>query len=336
MKRARKIIIPVVLLVTIAMTVGWRLQATREDQPNGLTLFGNVEIRDAQLAFKEPERITRVLVDEGDRVTEGQVLATLDTDRLKAQIEEAKAAIEAQSEVVKRLENGTRKEEIEQAQAQVAASDARYRNEKQRLQRLQETTATGATSRQDYDDVRARVEVEQAQLQADRQALKLALAGPRQEDIQEAKAQLKARQDALGLLRIRLQDLTLRSPADGIIRSRMMEPGEMASPATPVLTLALTDPKWVRAYIPEPDLGRIAPGMRATVTSDAFSKKGFGGWIGSISPVAEFTPRSVETTDLRTKLVYEVRVHVDDPDDQLRLGIPVTVTIDRQSGEPQA
>jgi len=336
MKRARKIIIPIVLLVTIAMTVGWRIHATREDQPNGVTLFGNVEIRDAQLAFKEQERITKVLVDEGDRVTEGQILATLDTDRLKTQIEEAKSAVEAQSEVVKRLENGTRKEEIEQAQAQVTASDARYRNEKQRLQRLQETTATGATSRQDYDDARARVEVERAQLQADRQALKLSLAGPRQEDIKEARAQLKARQDSLGLLQIRLQDLTLRSPADGIIRSRMMEPGEMASPATPVLTLALTDPKWVRAYIPEPDLGRIAPGMRATVSSDAFSQKEFDGWIGSISPAAEFTPRNVETTDLRTKLVYEVRVYVNDPDDQLRLGVPVTVTVNRQPGEKHA
>ena len=335
MKASLKIIAPIVLLLVVAMTIGWRLLATDEKRPNAVTLFGNIEIRDAQLTFKEQERITAVLVDEGDRVSKGQVLARLDTDRIKKQIQEAEAMVAAQSEVVKRLENGTRQEEIKRMKAQVAASRARFRNEQQRLQRLAETAATGATSQQRLDDVRASVDVAQAQLAADQQAFKLALAGPRQEEIQEARARLGARQDALELLQIRLRDLTLRSPADGVIRSRLMEPGEMATPLTPVLTLALSDPKWVRAYIPEPDLGRIAPGMAATLTSDAFPDEDFDGWIGSISPVAEFTPRSVETTDLRTKLVYEVRAFVKDPDNRLRLGAPMTVTVDRQStGKP--
>jgi len=330
MKPTHKIITTVILLLIVAVTIGWRLFATHAKRPNVVTLFGNVEIRDAQLAFKEQERITEVFVDEGERVSKGQVLAQLDENRIKKQIEEAEAIVAAQNEVVKRLENGTRDEEIQQIRAQVAVSLTRLQNDRQRLQRLAKTAAIGATSQQGLDDARARVNVERAQLEADHQALKLALAGPRQEEIQEAKARLKARQDALDLLRIRLRDMTLNSPADGIIRSRIMEPGEMATPSAPVLTLALTDPKWVRAYIPEPDLGRISPGMAATVTVDAFPGRGFGAWIGSISPVAEFTPRSVETTDLRTKLVYEVRVFVKDTENQLRLGMPVTVTVDRQ------
>jgi HlyD family secretion protein len=102
----------------------------------------------------------------------------------------------------------------------------------------------------------------------------------------------------------------------------------MASPDRPVVTLALTDPKWVRAYVPEPDLGRIKLGMTAKIMSDSFPDQTFDGWIGFISPVAEFTPKTVETEDLRTKLVYEVRVFVYDSKDLLRLGMPVTVIVD--------
>ena len=123
--------------------------------------------------------------------------------------------------------------------------------------------------------------------------------------------------------------MILISPAPGIIQNRILEPGEMASPTQPVFTLALTDPKWVRAYVPEPDLGRINLGMKAKILSDSFPDQSFEGWIGFISPVAEFTPKSVETEDLRTKLVYEVRVFVHDSKDLLRLGMPVTVIVDR-------
>jgi HlyD family secretion protein len=121
-----------------------------------------------------------------------------------------------------------------------------------------------------------------------------------------------------------------------VIQNRNLEPGEMASLDRPVVTLALIDPKWVRAYVPEPDLGRIKLGMTAKILSDSFPDQTFDGWIGFISPVAEFTPKTVETEDLRTKLVYEVRVFVHDSKDLLRLGMPVTVIVDRtdSSGAP--
>jgi HlyD family secretion protein len=122
--------------------------------------------------------------------------------------------------------------------------------------------------------------------------------------------------------------MALTSPASGVIQNRILEPGEMASPNRPVVTLALTDPKWVRAYVPGPDLGRINLGMKARILSDSFPDQTFEGWIGFISPTAEFTPKTVETEDLRTKLVYEVRVFVHDLKDLLRLGMPVTVIVD--------
>ena len=334
MKRLPKVLIPVALIVVAGAVAGWYFSTATADSSDELTLYGNVEIRDARLAFKEQDRITNILVEEGDRVTEGQLLARLDTNRLQAQINEAQSSMDAQAAVVKRLEEGTRKEEIAEARAKVKASDARYQNELQRFQRIKQTTAAKATSQQNLDDARASLDVATAQLAADQQALELALAGPRKETIVEAKARLKSLQDGLALLKIRYGDLWLKAPEAGVVRSRLLEPGEMAGPDTPVLSLSLTNPKWVRAYIPEPELGRIRQGMKAQVISDSYPTQPFSGWIGFISPVAEFTPRNVETTDLRTKLVYEVRVFVKDPQDRLRLGAPVTVTVEEGGKGP--
>jgi HlyD family secretion protein len=328
MKRLAKKLIPMFFLMIIGTAAGWHVYSGKIESEETLTLYGNVEIREAQLAFKEQDRITALLVDEGDRVSCGQMLAQLDTERLKAQINIAKASIEAQSEVVKRLEKGTRREIVEEARSKVKASEARYKHELQYMQRIQQTTAVQASSQQHLDDARARVEVEKAQLEANQQALELALAGPQKETILEAKARLKALKDGLALLKIRYRDMSLRSPVAGVVRCRLLEPGEMAGPNSPVLTLALTDPKWVRTYISEPNLGHIHQGMAAKVISDSFHNEAFAGWIGFISSVAEFTPRSVETVDLRSQLVFEVRVFVKDPDDHLRLGAPVSVILD--------
>jgi HlyD family secretion protein len=337
MKRFIRIIILIVLVSAVILGVRWFLQAEGNQSASELKIYGNIDIRKADLAFNEQERIAQVLVEEGDRVTTGQVLARLQTNRLEAQIREIEAKIAAQQEVVKRFEAGTRPQEIEQARAEVAAAKATVRNSMLNFERIGKTSGAGATSRQALDNARAQFDVDKAQLKVKEKALNLALEGPRKEDIAAAKNTLEALKASLYLLKIRLADMTLISPATGIIQNRILEPGEMASPTRPVLTLALTDPKWVRAYVPEPDLGRIKLGMKAKILSDSFPDQSFEGWIGFISPVAEFTPKSVETEDLRTKLVYEVRVFVHDSKDLLRLGMPVTVIVDRtaSSGKSQ-
>ena len=156
-------------------------------------------------------------------------------------------------------------------------------------------------------------------------SLELELAGPRKEDIAQAEAQLRAEEAQLALLRQQWKDAELLSPLDAVVRSRIVEPGEMASPQKAAFTLAITDPKWVRAYVSEIDLGALREGFKATITADAFPARSFPGWIGFISSVAEFTPKSVETTELRSSLVYQVRVFVQDPANELRLGMPATV-----------
>lgn len=330
MKRFFKIVILAVIFIS-AGVLGGRWFIKMKDNPSAteLKIYGNIDIRDANLAFNEQERIAETFVEEGDRVKKGQVLARQQTHRLEAQIREVEAQIAAQQEVVKRFEAGTRPQEVEQARAEAAAARATVRNSMLTFERISKTSGAGATSQQALDNVRAQLDVDRAQLKVKEKALNLALEGPRKEDIAEAKNTLEALKASLSLLKIRFADMTLISPSPGIIRNRILEPGEMASPDRPVVTLALIDPKWVRAYVPEPDLGRINLGMKAKILSDSFPDQSFEGWIGFISPVAEFTPKTVETEDLRTKLVYEVRVFVHDSKDLLRLGMPVTVIVDR-------
>jgi len=223
--------------------------------------------------------------------------------------------------------NGNRPQEIAQARAEVDAARVRADNVRQVLQRLEKTSGSGATSVQDLDDAKSQLKVELAQLKVREKALNLVLEGTRQEDISSAKHQLEALQAKLALLQVRLGEMSLFAPSAGIIQSRILEVGELAGPTKPAFTLALTDPKWVRAYLPEPMLGRVNLGMKAQVFSDSFPGQPIDGWVGFISPVAEFTPRAVATEDLRTKLVYETRIFVKDKQDRLRLGMPVTVTV---------
>jgi len=124
-----------------------------------------------------------------------------------------------------------------------------------------------------------------------------------------------------------LKDANLYAPVSGVIRERIVEPGDFVTPQSPIYTLALTNPVWVRTYLPESYLGQVKPGTVALITTDSYPAKVYQGWVGSISPTAEFTPKNVETPDLRTRLVYQVRVFACNPQGELRLGMPATVKI---------
>ncbi|REK10018.1 MAG: HlyD family efflux transporter periplasmic adaptor subunit [Planctomycetota bacterium] len=293
-----------------------------------LKLYGNVDLRQVDLAFNNRQRIAEVLVEEGDRVKRGQVVARLDTNRLEPQVAQARAELAAQREVVARLKAGSRPEEIAQAKANVRSAQADAANAGrlyERLQLLSEQSSGGAVSKQEIDNAKASLEVADARVDVAEKSLELAVAGPRKEEIAEAEARLRAGEAQLAYLEQELEDAVLRAPVDGTVRTRIMEPGEMASPERAVVQLAVTDPKWVRAYVSEPDLGKLQPGMKARIGVDTFPERGFEGWVGFISPVAEFTPKAVQTEELRTSLVYEVRVFVEDPENELRLGMPATV-----------
>jgi HlyD family secretion protein len=393
--RRRTLLIGLVVVAVGGIGLWWWLTHRKRDA-NELVLYGNVDLRQVQLAFNNSERITAVLVQEGDRVKPGQVVARLDVSRLHPPVAQAEAQVAAQRAVVERLRNGSRPEEIAQARAQVEAQkaaverlrngsrpeeiaqaranlesakadavNARLRYDRARnlaTVRLKDQTTVQGVSQEEIDNSRAALDVAEAKVTLNQKALDLAVIGPRKEDIAQAEAQLAQYQKALdlavigprkediaqaeaqlrmneaqlALLKQQLADAQLVAPSEAVVRTRLLEPGEMASPQKPVFSLALIDPKWVRAYVSEPDLGKVRPGMIASVAVDSFPDLRFEGWVGFISPVAEFTPKSVQTEELRTSLVYEVRVFVKDPSDKLRLGMPATVFLSLNQSPPPA
>jgi HlyD family secretion protein len=310
----------------------------RHDQSGSIVLHGNVDLRQVDLPFSDSERIAEVLVEEGTTVKAGEVLARLDTGRLVPRLQQAEARVAAQSEALQKLHNGARPEEVAQARAAVNAAQAEAANARSQYERLRgisDESKGRAVSPQDLDAASAAARMSEAQAENARKTLELTLAGPRHEDIDQAKAQLDAAQADLALLKRQLADAELISPTDGVIRNRLMEPGELATPQRPVFTIAITNPKWIRGYVSETDLGRINVGMPATITIDSAPKSPIDGKVGFISSTAEFTPKTVQTEELRTSLVYEVRVFVQDDADRLRLGMPATVSIDPSARTPQ-
>jgi HlyD family secretion protein len=328
----KSVAIAVAALALIALAVYWFVN--RDRQSDVIVLHGNVDLRQVDLPFKDSERIAAVLVEEGTRVKAGDVLARLDTSRLESRVRQAEAGVAAQAELLRKLRNGARPEEIAQARAALAAAEAEAANARSQIERLQSISDASkgrAISTTDLEAATAQARMTEAQARNRREALALLLAGTRKEDIDQAQAQLDAAEADLALLRQQLKDAELVSPTDGVIRSRLMEPGELATPQRPVFSIAITSPKWVRGYVSEPDLGRIDTGMRASVGTDSDAGQPLEGTVGFISSTAEFTPKTVQTEELRTSLVYEVRVFVEDPQNRLRLGMPATVTIDTRA-----
>jgi HlyD family secretion protein len=318
-------VLPIAAVLVIAGAAGFWWYGSRGGAATELTLYGNVDLRQVDLAFNGSERIADVDVQEGDRVRKGEVLARLETGRLAPQVAQAEAQVAAQRAVVERMHNGSRPEEIEQSRASLEQARADAANTRAQYQRKNDLLAKNAGTQMDFDNAKAALDMAEARLKLSQSALDLTLAGPRKEDIAQSEAQLRGYEAQLAFLQQQFADAQLLAPVDGVVRSRLMERGDMASPQRPVFSLALTDPKWVRAYATEVDLGKVHPGTRATVTVDSFTDRGFDGWIGFISPIAEFTPKDVQTPELRTSLVYEIRVFVNDPRDDLRLGMPATV-----------
>ena len=326
----KKIVLPMAIIVAVAVgaaTWAWKAHRPASD-PDDLTLYGNVDIRQVSLAFNANERISEIRVHEGDKVRAGAVLAVLDERTPLARLAQSAAQIGVQEQALLRLQTGSRPEEVAQAKANLAAAQAEADLAARQLARLRSTseaTAGKAVSQQDLDAAVGHAQVAAAQAESLRKTLQLVVAGPRKEDIAQARNQLASARAEQALIQRQIDESQLHAPIDAVVRARLLEPGDMASPQRPVLTLAITEPKWVRAYVAESQLSRIATGMNAGVTTDSQPDHVIPARVGYISSVAEFTPKTVETPELRTSLVYEVRFVVDDPQDQLRLGMPATV-----------
>lgn len=285
MKKKLPILVVVVAIGIAAGVYYWRQHnAHTATDGNELVLYGNVDIREVRVAFNGSEHVSKMLVDEGDHVKAGQLLATLQTERLRAALDRARAEVAA---------------------AKAEAHAARLNN-----RRIRQLAARKLVSRSEADVAEANSKAAVAR-------------------VASARAVMTQAEQAL-------KDAKLYAPVDGVIRERIVEPGDFVTPQSPVYTLAKTDPVWVRSYLPESDLGKIKPGAVARITTDSYPGKVYQGWVGAISPTAEFTPKNVETPDLRTRLVYQVRVFACNPQGELRLGMPATVSISLHQPENKA
>ena len=208
----------------------------------------------------------------------------------------------AKGTIVATLDKDTFAEDLAMAKAELAEAEAAFRNAERAYKRSAKLVKTGAVPLSLYDEALAARDESRAK-------------------VQTAKTRVAKTETAL-------EDTKIKAPADGTILTRVREPGSIVSAGQPVYTLAVDNPVWIRTYVAEPDLGRIYPGQPAKVYTDSRPDQPYAGQIGFISPQAEFTPKNVETTQLRTDLVYRLRVIVDNPDRGLRQGMPVTVKID--------
>ncbi len=290
-------------------------------------LYGNIDIRQVDLAFLVDGKLAEVAVDEGVVVKTGDVLARLDAEPYKFAAAQAEAALaQAQANADKAVA-GSRSKEIDAARAQVAEARARLANAEASYKRYRELARQDAVSKQSLDDAQRDVNVARATVTAQESALALAVEGSRSEDVLAAKAQAASARAAFDQAKYRLTQTEIKAPNDGTILTRIREPGAMVGPNAPVLTLSLTSPVWVRTYIDGPNLGRVPPGAKVRVVTDAKDGKVYDGTVGFVSPTAEFTPKAVETPELRTDLVYRLRIIVANPDQSLRQGMPVTIML---------
>ena len=304
----------------------WR-QHGANDPNAAFSLSGNVDVHQVELAFRVSGRISAVKVQEGDKVRAGEVLAALDPGPLQADVDLAQADVAQARAQLEKTRRGFRVEEVAQARAAVAQRAADLENARVTLQRQQQLVAAGLVTHQQIDDAQARVHMSEAALAAARDQLTLELRGSRIEDIEMQEAMLAAAQARLEKAQTALADATLMAPSNGIISVRAREQGAIVQAGQTVYTLTLNDPVWIRAYVPQPRLGRIKPGMPVKMTIDSMPGRQYDGTVGFISPEAEFTPKTVQTEQVRDDLVYRIRVIASDPDDVLRQGMPVTVLI---------
>ena len=334
-----KRLIPIVILLAAAIAAGvyFYPRLTRKPAPaNQLTLSGNIEAHESLVSFKVQGRIVDLPVEEGQQVEQGALLARLeDADFRQKVLIDKTGVIVRQSDLALTLA-GTREQEVKASQQAVNDAQADLAEKKLDSDRAQQLFAKDEIAAQDRDLAATALKRAEATFKAAEQRLNEAVEGSRKEDVAIARANLAQANADLGLSRINESYTTLRAPSTGVITVRQAELGEVVSPGSPVVSLADLDHLWLRAYIAETDLGKIHWGQQATITTDTYPGKRYNGRISFISPDAEFTPKSVQTDTERVTLVYRIKIDVDNPDHELKPGMPADAHIQLAAAAPAA
>jgi len=326
---SKRRIIPVVVgLAVIGAVVSWLALRPAGGAAGLIEASGTVEATEADLGFQAGGRVEQILFREGDAVPAGAVVARLDAAELRARLAQAQAAEAAAGALLEQLEHGARPEELQQARAVADVARERLEDARRNQERTRKLYEGGAASREQMDQVTTAMQVAAAQDQQARDALRLVQAGPRSEQIDAQRAGARQAGATVAQARAALDNAVIRAPFAGVVTVRHREPGEAVSPGLPVVTLMNPADRWVRIYVREDQIGRVSAGAPATIRSDSDPSRSIPGRVSFIASEAEFTPRNVQTTEERVKLVYAVKVAITgDAGRLLKPGVPADVTL---------
>jgi len=330
----KKVALIAMLLLAVAAVVWFATRRTGNDG-NTVAVSGTIEVTDVEVSFKIPGRVRERLIDEGELVKAGQIVARLDDDDLRLEVAQRERDMEVLAANLRELETGFRKEDIARADAAVTRVKADAERFKADFARQETLFQREVISRRDFDVAKAAYESSRAALREVVAQQELMHRGPRREQIDAARARLGQSREALELARTRLGYTTLSSPMAGLVLAKHVEPGEQVAAGTPIVSVGDMANTWMRAYIAETDLGRVKVGQKARVRSDTWPDRRYEGTITFISPEAEFTPKSVQTEKERVKLVYRIKITIPNPAMELKPGMPVDAEIatgGRESG----
>jgi len=292
-----------------------------------LRVSGNIEVTDVEVSFRFPGWVEARPASEGQFIQAGDPVARLDNTELGEEVLVRQAELAAYQAELAALVAGSRPEEIAAAEATVRLAQAELNRLQLEYERAQTLLRSKTISQEQYDSALAAYEVGQARRQQAREQLKLVQKGPRQEEIDRARARAEQATQSLALAQTRLGYATLDSPIGGVVLSENVEAGEYVVPGVPIVTVGDLVNSWLRAYVNEPDLGRVKVGQPVCVSTDTYPDKNYPGTVSFISSQAEFTPKNVQTAEERVKLVYRIKIDIPNPDMELKPGMPADADI---------
>ena len=301
---------------------------------SNLLLSGNIEAHESLLGFKVQGRIVELAVEEGQWVEAGTELARLDNADYRQQVALDEASLRVREAELALALAGTRRQEVEAAQQTLRDAQADFQQRQLDFERAETLYREGVGSAEARDQAETNLKRAEAARRTAQERYDQALEGTRAEDIAIARAQVKRARETLQLSRIQLTDTVLRAPRAGVILVRQAELGEVVAPGSPIVTLADLDHVWLRAYLNETELGRVRWGQPAELRTDTYPGKTYSGRVSFISSKAEFTPKSVETHKERVTLVYRIKIDVENPNHELKPGMPADAWIELSPSQP--
>ena len=306
----RRPLVILLVLAAVAAAAFWFFRARQSEKP--LTFSGSIEARDVEVGSLVGGRVASVLVDEGAAVKAGQPIVTLETDLGALQIREQRAVVEQARANLARVRAGPRREEIVRAKAQADNAE----RERRRLKTLLDQ---GLIPRQQYDDAATAAKTAA-------ESWRELARGSRVEDVNAAQGALDEADQRLAFLLRQSQEAVVKAPADGVVEALDLRPGDLVAPNQPVARILEPGQLWVRVWVPEPLLGKVHLGQKASIAVDSYSGRKFSGKVVDIREQGEYTPRNVQTLKQRMDQVFGVKVAVD-PAPELKPGMAAVVQL---------